>query len=375
MKVMIVVTHLLGTGHLSRALTLARAFADESNTVTLVSGGLPVGHFDTSGIRFLQLPALRSDGTDFTTLLDADGAVAVPDVMQRRENVLLDCLAQGHPDVLITELFPFGRRILRNEFIALLMAACQMQPRPLVLSSIRDILAPPSKPAKAAFADDMVARFYDGVLVHADPEVVTLDQSWPVGDMLAARLHYTGFVAPKAPPHATTRGQDILVSAGGGNVGDVVFDAACGAARDLPAYHWRLFVGGAEARRKALAAKAPANVTVEPPSPEFRGLLTSAAASVSMAGYNTALDVLQTGVPAVIVPFDDAGEIEQTLRANALSALPAMSVILQQNLTGSALAERVKAVIGEGPRTPRIAGMNGAERTVQISRDLHKAMV
>ena len=31
MKVMIVVTHLLGTGHLARALTLARAFARQAS--------------------------------------------------------------------------------------------------------------------------------------------------------------------------------------------------------------------------------------------------------------------------------------------------------------------------------------------------------
>ena len=50
MRVMIVVTHLLGTGHLARALTLGRAFAHSGHRVTVVSGGLPVPHFDPSGL-------------------------------------------------------------------------------------------------------------------------------------------------------------------------------------------------------------------------------------------------------------------------------------------------------------------------------------
>ena len=43
-RVMIVVTHLLGIGHLNRALTLARAFRGKGASVRLVSGGMPVAH-------------------------------------------------------------------------------------------------------------------------------------------------------------------------------------------------------------------------------------------------------------------------------------------------------------------------------------------
>jgi len=44
-------------------------------------------------------------------------------------------------------------------------------------------------------------------------------------------------------------------------------------------------------------------------------MLYHAAASVSLCGYNTALDILQAGTPAVFVPFDDGSEVEQGLRA------------------------------------------------------------
>lgn len=374
MKVMIVVTHLLGTGHLARALTLAQAFTAAGDTVTVVSGGTAVEHFDTSGVRFEQLMPLKSNGIDFTTLLTAHDEVASQAFLDERRHRLLAVLAEISPDILITELFPFGRRILRNEFKALLDAAQRLDSRPAILSSIRDILAPPSKPKKIEFADDIIAQFYDGVLVHADPEVVRLQQSWPVSNALAARLHYTGFVAPPPPLPADVQNRQVLVSAGGGSVGDTVFEVACQAAPRIPELQWRLFMGGSEARRAALRASAPSNVCVEAPTPAFRELMMSAEVSISMVGYNTALDILQSGIPAVLIPFDDGGEVEQGLRADALAELPAIEVIIQRDLNGSILAERVNSVMSAGRRSAQTDGMNGAANAVEIAHMLRKAL-
>ena len=367
MRVMIMVTHLLGTGHLARALTLARAFADAGHEVTVVSGGIPVPHFDTTNVRLAQLPPLRSNGTDFTTLLDAIGDEATAEYRTGRITAALELFHDLNPDVLITELFPFGRRNLRDEFRALLDAASAAGTT--VLASVRDILAPPSKPAKAAFADEMVQRHYDGVLVHADRDIVTLDGSWPVSDRLAPYLHYTGFVAPPPPPQASERTGTILVSAGGGAVGDAIFDAAVDTAAQHPDTTWHLLVGGDVARRDGLARRAPGNAVIEAPRPDFRTLLGQPAASVSMCGYNTALDVLQTGTPAVVVPFDDGNEVEQGLRAEALSRQPGVAVLRQTELRTDTLMSALKRVTTV-PRAPRRTGMDGAARTVEITQSL-----
>jgi len=369
MRVMIVVTHLLGTGHLARALTLAHTFAAAGDDVSVVSGGVAVPHFDASGLRFVQLPALRSDGTDFTRLLDEDGTEADAAYRQGRITVLLDALREVRPDVLITELFPFGRRNLRDEFGALLQAAKDVK-TPLVLSSVRDILAPPSKQAKAAFAVDMIAAYYDRVLVHSDPTLVPLELSWPVSDILRPKLVYTGFVAPPPPRLSAEAQGDILVSAGGGSVGEAVFIAACAAARQLGSLNWRLLVGGSDDRRATLAKHAPENVIVQAPRPDFRDMLAGAAASVSMCGYNTAMDILQTGVPAVLVPFDDGGEVEQGLRAKALASLQAVEVLAQSDLTAESLVTALRNVRNAPHRPAKSDGMSGAETTVRIVRTL-----
>lgn len=370
MRIAIVVTHLLGTGHLSRALTLGRAFAAAGHAVTVISGGTPVPHLDKSGLSFVQLPALRSNGIDFSTLLTPENVPAETDFFDTRKRQLIACVTDLAPDVLMTELFPFGRRNLKAEFEALLETAQRMVSRPLVLSSIRDILAPPSKPAKVAYATHMIAEHYDGVLVHSDPDLIPLDISWPVDDGWRAKLTYTGFVAPQPPDqHARPHGA-VLVSAGGGNVGDAMFDAACVTAAREPDRTFHLLVGGDDARRAKLRDAAPGNVRIEAPRPDFRTLLTGASASISMCGYNTAMDILQTGVPAVIIPFDAGQEVEQSLRAKALQPLPGVAVLRQSELSGETLRAALHSVLAGKVRPARHTGMDGAAHTVELVQSM-----
>jgi predicted glycosyltransferase len=99
-------------------------------------------------------------------------------------------------------------------------------------------------------------------------------------------------------------------------------------------------------------------------------MLYHARASVSFCGYNTALDILQAGTPAVFVPFDDGGETEQRLRATQLSRLSGIEVLATDRLS----AESLLAAIGQATSAPRRAegvdGPDGARRTVEIVSDL-----
>ncbi len=378
MKVMIVVTHLLGTGHLSRALTLGRAFAEQDHEVFVVSGGMPAPQLGIRGLSLLNLPPLRSDGTDFTRLLDQNGAVADLVYFAARTNALTQAVSSFGPQVLITELYPFGRRSLAAEFKSALKAARDLPRPPVILGSIRDILAPPSKPAKVTQTDEVIAEFYDGVLVHSDPKITELEVSWPVSDQLASRLHYTGFVAPSAAPsHPDGIGQgEILVSAGGGSVGQPIFQAAIEAARKMPNRHWRLLVGGqdANARIAELSQMAEgSSVLLETVRPDFRQMLPLAAASVSMCGYNTAMDLLQSGTPAVLIPFDDGKEVEQSLRARSLSQLNGIEVLNSSDLTAGSLANALEHVISSVERPPMTEGFDGARRSVDIAVSLYEA--
>lgn len=364
MKISIAVTHLLGAGHLTRAATLARVFMQAGHDVQLISGGQPAPHIKTDDLNLIQLPAVRSDGVDFSRLLDVDGATVDAPWLEARAALAEAAIRGFGPDVFITELFPFGRRQLRDEFLRMIEAAGAAK----ICASVRDILAPPSKPKKEAYAREVVEAHYDVVMVHSDPAVVPLETSWPVADDWRDKLRYTGFLTPGPLPAAASNPRDVIVSAGGGSVGRGVFLAAVEAAHLLPELSFHILVGGVDAAEVVMRLRegAPANVLIEPARKDFRGLLAAAKVSVSMCGYNTSMDLLQSGVPSVIVPFDDGDEKEQSLRAQALAQLEGVSVLTSDALSAEALAERVKVLLDAPRRDSRQFDLDGERGALRV---------
>ena len=376
MKVLIVVTHLLGSGHLRRAINLSHEFVASGHSVTLVSGGVPVKTFDTQGLSFVQLSPLCSDGTNFTRLLNADGSVADEPTIQARENKLIELIQNLQPDILITELFPFGRRVLQREFLGLLEAAQTLPTVPVVLSSVRDILASPSSEKKARKTEELIANYYDGVVVHSNSATTPLNASWPVTDLIQKKLFYTGYVAQSVSDYkAEQNTEEVIVSAGGGSVGRHIYEAAIEASRLLPDRRWRLLIGGSDSQIEVTRLKALATgsaTVIEPNRPDFRELLSGALCSVSMCGYNTAIDLLLTGTPGVLVPFDAGGEQEQTLRARSLSKRSAYTLLLADDMTPESLCSAVEQASVAGRFTIDKNQFNGALETVRFATKLAK---
>jgi predicted glycosyltransferase len=329
----------------------------------------------------VQLPPVRTRGVDFRTLLDEKGEPVGPERLAARREALVGALTELQPDAVLTELFPFGRRVLVDEFLAVACEARARRPRPLLLSSVRDVLAAPQKPERAAETHRRLADFYDGAFVHGDPALVPLDASWPVDASLRPLLRYTGYVDEGGP--ADTGGLaeaggpveagpeaervEVVVSGGSSAAALPLLRAAARAAARHPDRPWRLLVGGGigEADVRDLRAAIPANATVERARPDFRALLARAAVSVSQAGYNTVVDLLRAGPRALLVPFEAGRETEQRLRAEALAARGLAAVLPEAELTGEALAGAVARVLAS-PRRTEAAGLrlDGAAETV-----------
>ncbi|ALA19802.1 glycosyl transferase family 28 [Chelatococcus sp. CO-6] len=353
---------------------LARGLARAGHHVTLASGGMPAPLVRLDGVTLLQLPSLRSDGVDFRTLLDAEGNKASPALMQERAERLAKAVTEGRPDVVITELFPFGRRMLAAEFIRLIQAARALKPAPLLLASVRDVLVAPARAERIAEAEARLLAAYDGVLVHGDEAVLPLSASWPVSDRLRPLLHYTGYVdegadRPQAPAtDALPEGDLILVSGGASAAAMPLYRAAIAAAGLLPERPFRLLVGQgvAPALFDELAMAAPANCSIERARPDFRALLARCAASVSLAGYNTVTDLIRTRARAVLVPFEEGNETEQRQRAEHLAASGIAELVPQAALTGERLAEAIARALSR-PRPQALAvALDGVERTTTI---------
>ena len=375
MRVLIVVTHLLGAGHLTRAAALARAFAQAGHATTLVSGGGPARTAGLENVDFVQLPPVRTVGTDFTTLLDEDGEPVHNFRLAERRILLLDTLRALRPDIVVTELFPFGRRVLADEFMTLLKEARSLDPRPLVLCSIRDILATPSKPGRVAETHARVLDNYDAVLVHGDPQIAPLDATWPVDGSIRPLIRYTGYVDENPEPLEQGNREGIVVSGGSSAASLPLYRAAIAAAREFTGRPWRLLIGRgvAEADLAALRDDAPAHVTVERARPDFRAILAHAELSISQAGYNTVVDLLRSGTRAVLVPFEAGHETEQRLRAERLKALGLAEIVPEADLSPQGLATAVRRSLSrQAPPPPRIA-LDGARQSVAVAEGMAMA--
>ena len=371
MRVLIAVTHLLGAGHLTRAAALARALAEAGHETVLVSGGAPSTIVSCGGARLVQLPPLRILGTAFSRLLDRDGEPADAALLDRRRAMLRDVLGETAPDAVVTELFPFGRRALAAEFLALVEAARARRPRPLVLASVRDILVAPERPERVAQAHARLAGLYDAVLVHGDPALVPLDASWPLDAATRGMIRYTGYVDADGPAPASGGRAGVLVAAGSGPAGLGLLRAAAGAARRRPDLEWCIRVGhGVPEADYRTVGRGLAEGVVARARPDYRALLAGAALSVSQCGYNTAVDLLAAGTPALLVPFEAGGETEQRLRAEVLAARGLGRVLPEGDLSPGSLIEAVTAALAAPRPGPHGIDRDGAARSVAMIEGL-----
>lgn len=374
-RVLIHVQHLLGTGHLRRIAAIGAALSAAGFDVEIASGGSPIAGLDIGRATLTQLPPLRAADLSFKRLLDAHDQPIDDAWRAARTALLLGRFAAFRPDVLITELFPFGRRTIEFELVPLLEAARAATPRPLILCSLRDVLVRPTDAAKVSRAVDRAQHWYDRLLVHGDPRLIDLPASYPAAQALGDRIIYTGYIAsdpgPAAPPGDGT--DEVIVSAGGSAVGARLFEAALAARRAGAAAgrRWRLLLGSdvPAASRARLMSQAAPGLTIEPARRDFQDLLRRCHISVSQAGYNTVMDVVATGARAVLVPFAGDGETEQAQRAHAMAARGWVEVVPEDRLDAQTLAAAIdRAARSSLPR--RDIACDGAAETVRHIRRL-----
>jgi predicted glycosyltransferase len=372
-RVFIYVQHLLGIGHLKRAVTLARAFAAQGLDVVLASGGSPVPGIAAAGVRLVQLPPARAADLGFKTLIDDSGRAIDAEWKRKRSQALLAAWTAADPDVLVLELFPFGRRQMRFELLPLLEAAAAAARRPVIACSVRDILGAPKSPQRQEETLGLVERYFDRILVHADPSVIGFERSFPLAARIAGRIEYTGYVvdAVQAADDGAGKGE-VIVSAGGGAVGAGLLEAAILAKPDtlLRDRNWRLLAGNnlpdGDFQNLARLAAGAAGIVLERSRPDFTTLLANCELSVSQAGYNTLVEIVQARARCVTVPFAGGHETEQTLRARCFAGRGLLEFVEEGDQNPRTLAAAIDRAARKPRPAPGAINLDGARRSAAL---------
>jgi predicted glycosyltransferase len=300
---------------------------------------------------------------------------------------------RSNPNVIVVELFPFGRRKFRGELLPILEDARSLpaQRRPIVSCSVRDILVG-RKDAQAHHdrnAADLLQRYFDAVLVHSDPAFAQLEESFSADVQIPVPLYYTGFVHDNPTPTRRVGGPagSLIVSAGGGIVGEPLLravveahslPAAAGAppltviaGPFLPEPAWQRLQALVSNRRRVKLLRSVTNLSAD---------LAAASGSISQCGYNTAMDLVASGVPALVVPYYTRTEDEQLRRSRRLESLGALRVVVPEEATPERLATEMAALPSFRPAAAAL-DLKGAERSARMLANLwysgapaHKAL-
>ncbi|MDC4206937.1 MAG: glycosyltransferase (plasmid) [Candidatus Manganitrophus sp.] len=387
-KVLFYCQHVLGMGHFIRSMEIVRALNDFD--VCFLNGGEAVPGFDfPSSIEVVHLPPLTSDA-EFKEVRSG-GPRPLKEIQAARRLKILSEFERFNPDLFIIELFPFGRRKFAFELIPLLARIRLSRHSTKVVCSLRDILV--GKRDQARHEDEVcriVNRYFDLILIHSDPTFQRLEETFSRMEDLQAATWYTGFVAQtidRSPPDrpgeipADDGTPAILVSIGGGRVGagllECVIDASPVVAETIP-HRMLIFTGPylpeEDFLRLQRKVEAKPNIVLRRYTADFLSHMKRADLSISMAGYNTCMNILTAGTKALLLPFAGNQNEEQTIRAEKLEALGVAGMIRPEELRPAFLAEKIVRALKAEPVLISL-DMRGAGKSARFLSEMSRTSV
>ncbi|BAU06287.1 glycosyltransferase family protein [Fischerella sp. NIES-3754] len=384
-KLMFYCQHILGMGHLVRSMEIVRGLTKDFH-ICFINGGEVIPEFQVpSGVEVINLPAIKTD-PEFKELQVVDNAFTLTEVQEIRKNLLLSILDKFQPDILMIELFPFGRRRFSFELIPLLERVQANQSSTKVVCSLRDIVVTKQNQARhEEKVCKLINQYFDLLLVHGDPKLAPLEETFSRIKDLNCQVYYTGYVVQKTSENPVFSDEDkeiiesdqplILVSVGGGRFGHELLDCVVKTAplldKVIP-HNIQVFTGpfipDEKFQELQRLKENSNNLRIRRYTPYFLNYMQKADLSISMSGYNTTLNILTTGVRAMILPFTGNNDQEQTIRSQKLNALGITKTIYPQDLQPDIFAWRIISYLEKQINKIKF-DFNGVENTAKILKD------
>jgi predicted glycosyltransferase len=279
------------------------------------------------------------------------------------------------PDAIVLEMWPMRRGIFDDEIVQALSALRRVHPAARVYSVLREIDgAPPDKPLpRHAVGAALLEEFADAVLIRGDGRI-RLEETWPDIAGVADRLRYVGYFGPLTAGQScpAPRGSDWVFAMGGGwfeRAGCLASIVAEIHAARAPADSVCRFFLPEQALLAAVPSKSE-RIDVHGISRRFIGDLQHAALAILQAGYNSIVEALGLGVPAVFfVAQNDYTAGEQRHRLSRLAEMGLMGEGTPWQWCDDMSASGLSRAIDAALRGTLPAGMlqfGGERRAAQI---------
>ncbi len=371
LRVLFITNECAGLGHLRRTINLARAVTarDADATALIVTGSAALGSFELPRrVDTVKLPVFRreADGTLSAATLGVD----MPMIETMRSEILRSAAAAFDPNVVVVDKTPLG---LRDELVPML-EHLRKRGRSRVVLGLRNVEDDPAR-VRAAWSEantlSAIERYYDCAVVYG-PDNTTNDALSCLGGVeMPVPVTHVGFVgdSPASTPPCDLPSGYLLVTVGGGSDGHDMIDAVLDAEQHAPLPFPIVVVTGPLMPATAVARLANRCDGDHIRLFEFRhdmaNVLAGASGVVTMGGYNTVSEILQTGVPALVIPRVRPSE-EQLIRANDLVALGLADMLHPDSITPERMWHAVLQMIARPRRPIDRSDYRGAERTANL---------
>ena len=377
----------LGLGHLRRASLVAAEFLSGSTRGTVLTiSDSPLGTLlrDNPNHDYLKLPSIVKEGPGDWHPLALP--LSFPEVQDLRAQLILETATAFRPDVMLVDHMPHGAM---GELVPTLDALAESPTR--VVLGMRDIIDAPEvvqKRWQEEGAIDALTRYYDRVMVYGAREVFDVAERYQWPPALADMVRYCGYACTSDMPvrhkHIRNRrlagrpGNKLIVAmAGGGADGYpmmstlldalALFGAKCPSSVVLVTGPFMPDSQRQDLRTRAEGLPVRVRTTVREPL----GYMAAADLVVAMAGYNTTIELLRVGTPAVLVPRRGPSR-EQRMRARRFAQRGWVTQLDPDDLSARRLADEVLGILVSGPPKPTAPrpDLGGIERAVEY---LHAA--
>ncbi len=371
-KIFFYYTHKESLGHGTRALSVAQGLSKIAKVYVLNGGkeqpSLPI----PQGIEYFNLPYPFYDRNNYFR-------VRYPLVGKNqiisRINFVKSLAEKIKPDMFFTEFFPFGRVECAYELVPLI--AYFKKRKVKIYASI----GYPYMVSENSNVIKKTTSLYSGYFIHTPPNLELDYLLEDVNNLSLKELYdyffeeqrkkifWTGYILPKnvekaekKPVTKTTKSKlQVLVSRGGGVVSPKVIAAGILAKKYLPdKYTLKVFAGPSSTEKEFqlfenLAAKVE-GVHYERFTQNFPLYLREADISVSLAGYNTSVELMYLRKRTILIPvIETSGEkdpgtcLEQVARANVMRDHINATILSYDSLTPRIIAEAIKKKASQPP--------------------------
>ncbi len=334
-KVYFPVESLVGLGHFNRAGKIVREMVNANMQVTVSSGSFVDPERFFKGATLETIPTYVFKGANGSYyVINSSGMRSTchefnaQSWIDSRTNSHIKSITRIKPDILVSEFWPFDRPYLDPEMTNILDTLKQSDYNKLRISSVRDVLDERCVPDndREAWSAKIINDYYHAVLVHGDERFIPLDETYNFTDQIKEKLIYTGYVIDDLPERIAPdpRAGTLLVSCGSGVDAEEMIlsfltswerlleqrqlDSSLSFVTDRPVHIIcgpRFFEGAYNEVEKwadQLSTQYQQSILVEKYRSDFTTLLSKAAFSISLAGYNTTLETLALDVPTLMMP-------------------------------------------------------------------------